>query len=176
MEIQNQYDLRILRAIRRITRSIALYSRQLAAYSNITAPQLVCLSKVIEHGPLTATAISRQMYVSPSTVVGILDRLEDKGLIQRERGRKDRRIVYITATEAGRALAAETPSPLQKKLAQALKQLPESEQAEITAALEKVVGLIDSKTDGADTRAVDAASTLLEVPEGSVPPESGLVV
>ena len=176
METQNQYDLRILRAIRRITRSIALHSRQLAAYSNITAPQLVCLSKVIENGPLTATAISRQMHVSPSTVVDILDRLEDKGLIQRERGRKDRRIVYITATEAGRTLAAETPSPLQKKLAQALKQLPESEQAEITAALEKVVCLIDSETDVVTSSAGDAASTLLEVPEGAVPPESGLVV
>src|SRR5690625_691131 len=100
METQEQYDLRILRAIRRITRSIALHSRQLSAYSNITAPQLVCLSKVIERGPLTATAISRQMHESPSTVVGILDRLEDKGLIQRERGRKDRRIVYITATRS----------------------------------------------------------------------------
>jgi|SRR5690625_1747159 len=176
METQEQYDLRILRAIRRITRSIALHSRQLSAYSNITAPQLVCLSKVIERGPLTATAISRQMHVSPSTVVGILDRLEDKGLIQRERGRKDRRIVYITATDAGRTLAAETPSPLQKKLAQALKQLPESEQLAITTALEKVVCLIDSETDVAAPTTGEAASTLLEVPEGAVPPESGLVV
>jgi len=176
MKTQEQYDLRILRAIRRITRSIALHSRQLAAYSNITAPQLVCLSTVIEKGPLTATAISREMHVSPSTVVGILDRLEDKGLIQRERGREDRRIVFITATEAGRHLAAETPSPLQKKLAQALKQLPESEQAAITAALEKVVCLIDSETDVAQPATGEATSTLLEVPEGAVPPESGLVV
>src|SRR5699024_12802168 len=104
----------------------------------ITDPQVECIRKLNDSGPLTATAISRQMHVSPSTVVGILDRLEDKGLIQRERGRKDRRIVYITATDTGRTLAAETPSPLQKKLAQALKQLTESEQADITAAFEKV--------------------------------------
>jgi|SRR5690625_4355511 len=175
MKTQEQYELRILRAIRRITRSIALHSRQLAAYNNITAPQLVCLGTVIEKGPLTATQISREMHVSPSTVVGILDRLEDKGFIQRERGREDRRIVFITATEAGRTLAADTPSPLQTKLAQALKQLPEGEQAAITAALEKVVCLIDSETDVAEAQR-EATSTLLEVPEGAVPPESGLVV
>src|SRR5690625_4501171 len=176
MDTQNQYDLRILRAIRRITRSIALHSRQWAAYSNITAPQRVCLSTVIDSGPLTATAIRRQLDVSPSTAVCILDRVEDKVLIQRERGREERRIGYITATETGRALAAETPSTVQKKLAQALKQSTESEQADITAALEKVVCLIDSETDVVTSSAGDAASTLLEVPDGAVPPESGLVV
>ena len=85
MNQNEQYDLRILRALRRITRSIALHSRQLSAGSNITAPQLVCLRTVIDKGPLTATAISREMHVSPSTVVGVLDRLEDKGLVMRER-------------------------------------------------------------------------------------------
>src|SRR5690606_37826623 len=105
------YDLRILRAVRRITRSVALHSRQLAACSHITGPQLVCLRMVIQKGSMTATAISREVHVSPSTVVGILDRLEDKGLIARERGREDRRIVFITATEAGRQLAQNTPSP-----------------------------------------------------------------
>src|SRR5690606_10855087 len=99
------YDLRILRDLRRITRSIALHSRQLAACSNITAPQLVCLRAVIDKGPMTSTAISREMHVSASTVVGILDRLEDKGLIRRERGREDRRTVFVTATEAGMQLA-----------------------------------------------------------------------
>ncbi len=44
------YNVRILRALRRITRNIALHSKQLAACSHITAPQLVCLLAVIESG------------------------------------------------------------------------------------------------------------------------------
>lgn len=175
MNQEQEYDLRILRALRKITRSIALHSRQLAAGSNITAPQLICLRTVIEKGPLTATAISREMHISPSTVVGILDRLEDKGLIIRERGREDRRIVFITATAAGQTLASETPSPLQKQLSDALKKLPELEQATITLSLERIVKLIDSDSEVA-TEAADAVSPLLEVPVGSVPPESGLAV
>ena len=171
-----QYDLRILRALRRITRSIALHSRQLAACSNITAPQLICLRAVIDRGPLTATAISREVHVSPSTVVGILDRLEDKGLIRRERGREDRRIVFITATEAGVELARETPSPLQKKLADALNALPELEQATITLALERVVTLMESDTAAPVEPAGEPASPILDVPIGGALPESGLVV
>src|SRR3546814_6940285 len=94
---------------------------------------------VIQKGSMTATAISREVHVSPSTVVGILDRLEDKGLILRERGREDRRIVFITATEAGRQLARDTPSPLQQKLADALNALPDDQHASITLSLERVV-------------------------------------
>ncbi|MBR8652072.1 MarR family transcriptional regulator [Achromobacter sp. Marseille-Q0513] len=172
-----QYDLRILRALRRITRSIALHSRQLSAVSHITAPQLMCLRTVIANGPLTATAISREIHVSPSTVVGILDRLEDKGLIRRERGREDRRIVFVTATEAGRALAKDAPSPLQKHLADALNALPELEQATITLSLERIVALMEQDGHAAAVEPhADPSSPILEVPTGGAPPESGLVV
>lgn len=172
-QTSQQYDLRILRALRRITRSIALYSRQLAACSNITAPQLICLRAIIDHGPLTATSISHEVHVSASTVVGILDRLEDKGLVRRQRGHEDRRIVFISATDKGVALAQDTPSPLQKTLADALNALPEIEQATITLSLERVVELMES---GSLHGAPADASPVLDVPVDGVLPESGLVV
>lgn len=171
-----RYDLRILQALRRITRSMALHSRQLAAYSHITAPQLVCLRAVIALGPLTATAISREIHVSPSTVVGILDRLEDKGLIRRERSREDRRIVFVAATEAGIDLAKSTPSPLQKKLADALMALPELEQATITLSLERIVELMEPQGALPPEVLDEPGSPILDVAVGGAPPESGLVV
>lgn len=170
------YDLRILRALRRITRSIALHSRQLSACANITAPQLICLRAIIDDGPITATEISRKVHVSASTVVGILDRLENKGLIQRERGRQDRRIVFISATPAGHELARVTPSPLQKKLADALNRLPELEQATITLSLERIVDLMEADHEVSTEAVEEPASPILEVPDGRVPPESGLAV
>lgn len=169
----HQYDLRILRALRRITRSIALHSKQLAACSHITAPQLVCLHTVIVGGPMTATAISREIHVSASTVVGILDRLEEKGLISRQRGHKDRRIVFVSATDAGRQLAAEAPSPLQKTLSDSLNALPELEQATITLSLERIVDLMEAPSG--HTVQADA-SPLLDMPATEPPPESGLAV
>jgi DNA-binding MarR family transcriptional regulator len=173
---QQQYDLRILRALRRITRSVALHSRQLSALSNITAPQLICLRAVVENGPMTATSISREIHVSASTVVGILDRLEDKGLVRRERGREDRRIVFVTATQEGVRLAHETPSPLQKKLADSLRELPDLEQATITISLERIVELMESKGVASADVPGDLASPLLDVPSNGTLPESGLMV
>jgi DNA-binding MarR family transcriptional regulator len=170
-----QYDLRILGALRHITRAVAMHSRQLSATSNITAPQLVCLRAIIEAGTLTATALSRMIHVSPSTVVGILDRLEDKGLIRRERGKQDRRIVFVTATEQGVALAEQAPSPLQKKLGASINDLPELEQAAIALALERLVALVDDSLEQGHHSVKEPMVPLLEVPESDVPPESGLL-
>lgn len=139
------YDLRILRSLRRIIRCVDLYSKQLSVSNRITTPQLVCLLAVVNNGPLTATAISREVHLSASTVVGILDRLEEKGLIARIRDRNDRRVVQVSATGAGVALSRQAPSPLQKTLANALNTLPELEQATIALSLERIVALMEAQ-------------------------------
>jgi DNA-binding MarR family transcriptional regulator len=139
------YDLRILRSLRRIIRCVDLYSKQLSVSNQITTPQLVCLLAVVNNGPLTATAISREVHLSASTVVGILDRLEEKGLITRIRDRNDRRVVQVSATGVGVALSRQAPSPLQKTLANALNTLPELEQATIALSLERIVALMEAQ-------------------------------
>jgi DNA-binding MarR family transcriptional regulator len=151
------YDLRILRSLRRIIHSVDLYSRQLAATNEITAPQLICLLHVVNHGPVSATAIGREVHLSPSTVVGILDRLEEKGLVKRQRSREDRRIVRVTATSKGVELARKAPSPLQQTLANSLAELPELEQATIALSLERIVALMEAPE-------VDAAPILATGP------------
>jgi len=42
------------------------------------------------------------MYLHPATVVGILDRLESRGLMKRMRSRDDRRVVNVQLTDDGK--------------------------------------------------------------------------
>lgn len=139
-----RYDLLILQSLRRVLRAVEIYSRKLSASHRITAPQLVCLLTLVEEGPLTATSIARRVYLSPSTVIGILDRLEEKGLIVRERDTRDRRHVNISVTELGASVARSAPSPLQDALVAALDRLPEEEQADIAKALERLVDFLEA--------------------------------
>jgi DNA-binding MarR family transcriptional regulator len=136
------HERRILRSLRQINHCVDLYSRQLMISHRITAPQLVCLLAVVQQGPLTATAISREIHLSMSTVVGILDRLEEKGWVSRARDCEDRRIVQVSATRKGIALSSQAPSPLQKTLANALGTLSAPEQATIALSLERIVALM----------------------------------
>jgi len=143
--LAGQVDLRVLSAIRRIIRSVDLYSRELATKARVTSPQLACLLAIAEKEKTTATIISRQVFLSPSTIVGILDRLEAKGLVRRQRDANDRRVITITITEEGKRLARSAPSPLQDTLAEALRELPGQEQTSIAESLERVVALMEAR-------------------------------
>jgi DNA-binding MarR family transcriptional regulator len=135
-------ERRILRAIRRIIRSVDIYSHKLAIECGVTVPQLTCLLRIFELGPLTVKAVAQEVDLSASTIVGIIDRLEAKGLVRRERSSLDRRQVLISSTEKGVALALRSPTPLQDRLAAALDSLPEWERVAIALSLERIVDLM----------------------------------
>ena len=94
--------------------------------------------------PLTIKQIAARVHLSSSTIVGVIDRLAEKELVRRERGLKDRRIVNVLATEAGRELAGSAPSPLQDRLADALMGIPELERVAIALSLERIVDLMEA--------------------------------
>ena len=146
---KESYELRILQSLRRIIRAVDIHSHKLSSKHNITGPQLGCLLTVKNGAPLTNSKLAKKVYLSPSTVVGIVDRLEEKGLVCRNRDNKDRRLVYICTTEAGEQLIAGAPSLLQDTLSSGLVQLPELEQVSITMALEKLVDLMEARQIGA---------------------------
>ncbi|MDA3901845.1 MAG: MarR family transcriptional regulator [Desulfuromusa sp.] len=146
---KGSYDLRILQALRRIIRAVDIHSHKLSTQHKITGPQLACLTVVEEEGPSTSSNLAKRVYLSPSTVVGIIDRLEEKRLVERNRSRVDRRQVHISITPQGRQLIADAPSLLQDTLANALVELPEIEQVSITLALEKLVDLMEARHIGA---------------------------
>lgn len=137
-----RYDLRVLTALRQIIRAVDLHSRQLLGQHKVTGPQLITLLTVENYGPVTATAIAGHIHLSPSTVIGILDRLETKGFIRRDRDPKDRRLVQVSLTELGEVLARNAPSPLQDTLVEAMGKLPETELATIAESLERIVGFM----------------------------------
>jgi len=142
-------ELRILNSIRQIIRAVDIDSRKLAAQHHVTGPQLMCLLAVVENGSVTSTDVAARVHLDTSTLVGVLDRLEKKGLIRRERSHEDRRQVHLTATDAGQKLAAVTPYPMQHALGEKLKGISASEREQIARGMERLVSLIGAdKLDG----------------------------
>jgi DNA-binding MarR family transcriptional regulator len=137
-----RYDLQILKSLRQIVQATDIHSRKLKSEHNITVPQLVCLIAIVEDGPLTATKIAEEVFLSPSTVVGILDRLESRALIQRDRDLNDRRVIHVSATEKGRAVVDTTPSPLHESLIAGLEKLSWEEQEVIANSLKEIVRMM----------------------------------
>jgi DNA-binding MarR family transcriptional regulator len=140
-----RHDLQILQSLRRIIRAVDIHSRQLKQRYNITAPQLVCLLAVVENEVLTVATLAKEIHLSSSTVVGILDRLEEKGLVERNRDKKDRRVVKVTATKVGKEFTHSSPSPLQDKLGDSLGKLSVLEQSTIALSLKRIVEFMEAE-------------------------------
>jgi len=136
-----------LRAIRRIFRKTADHSRRLQRDSGLTMPQVLCLRFLAEADPgeeITVAKISEGLQLAPATVSRLLDRLEDAGLLVRERRSRDRRKVCLSLTNLGRKQVEKLPTPLQEQFARRLQALPHDEQRRLLDALEKVVEMMEA--------------------------------
>jgi DNA-binding MarR family transcriptional regulator len=116
-----------MQSLRRIFKAIEDYSQEVSSSFGITGPQLWALKIVSQHAGLPLGDLSRKMYLHPSTVTGVVDRLEDKGYVVRDRDSVDRRVVRVKLTPAGQDLAAKAPNPIQGKMIYGLMKLSENE-------------------------------------------------
>ena len=138
-------DYRVLCSLRKIIRAVHIHSKKLNAAQGLTTPQLICLSAVVAQKDLTLSQLSKEVNLSGSTVTGIVDRLEQKKLLARERSSTDRRKIFIRPLEAGQKLVKKAPSLLQEKFSERLGQLSEKEQNAIADSLELVVSLMKAE-------------------------------
>ena len=135
----------IVESIRRLVRAEYLDTQKMSKQYGLTGPQSLVLRMLIKKGSLSSADLSRQMYVTPSNITGIIDRLEKKGLVERIRKPGDRRVALITLTQSGQALGEDIPDPIEKKFVNQLADL-ETEHLQILAmAMNQILNLIDTK-------------------------------
>jgi DNA-binding MarR family transcriptional regulator len=133
----------VLAALRRINRALDIHSRYLAHHHGLTVPQLVVLSELSRLGKVSAGRLATAISLSQATVTGIVDRLERKGFVRRERDRHDRRRVLVRITAPGRRLLSSPPPLLQESFVRQFTQLHDSDQAMVLASLERVVAMME---------------------------------
>jgi DNA-binding MarR family transcriptional regulator len=136
---------RILRALRRIIRAVDIHSRKLNTEFRITAPQMICLCSLAEKEFMTLSELAADVNLGISTVNGIVDRLEAKGLLTRTRSSQDRRKVVLKITETGLEIKKRSPSLLQERFTRSYKKLTPLEQATLTLSLEKIVEMMGAE-------------------------------
>ncbi|ENU29358.1 MarR family transcriptional regulator [Acinetobacter sp. NIPH 1852] len=137
--------VRVLQSVRRIEQCVELYSKRLSQLHQITTPQLVALMTVAKIGPCSMSVIGKAIFVSPSTVVGIIDRLEEKGLVLRVRDTQDRRHVHVSLTAKGEQLLDQSPSALPEGFSLALQALTNDERQHLIVSLERFAQLLEAK-------------------------------
>ena len=131
--------------LRRIFQAVAEYSRSAERETELTGPQLWALKILANQAPLRVSDLARQMYLRPATVVGILDRLEAKGVVTRTRSQKDRRTVDVELTQTGEALVAKAPEVAQVMLVKGLAQLSEEDFGRVLEGMRHMVRILGAE-------------------------------
>jgi DNA-binding MarR family transcriptional regulator len=129
----------IIDNVRRVFQAVNEYSKKAERETGLTGPQLWAIKIVAEAAPIKVSVLARRMYLHPATVVGILDRLEGRGLVTRSRSNADRRVVEIELTEQGKGLVAQAPEVAQGLLVKGLETLPDKELLLIAEGLDQLV-------------------------------------
>lgn len=144
MNLNMDYNTCILIEIRRIVRAINLESKRIQKDFGISIPQLLCLnflSKCKEYQS-THRDLTRYLQLNSSTVTGIINRLEKKGLIARLPKKEDKRVTYLSLTSKGYKVLDKTPDLLHEKLSKKLADLPADKVKRIIDSLEFLISAL----------------------------------
>lgn len=118
-------------------RACALYKEKFGNYE-LTPQQFGLLRFLWEEDCITQVELSTRSQIDRTTIGGLIDRLEQSGLLQRLPHPADRRAYRIALTAAGKSLEAEL-APLEEELHKAiLEPLSSAEVQTLLAILQKL--------------------------------------
>ncbi|MCG8429458.1 MAG: MarR family transcriptional regulator [Chromatiales bacterium] len=134
----------VLIALRQIIRAIDLHSKKLERESGLTGPQLLVMQIIHDEGPVTSSVLARSVSLSQATVTTILDRLEKKAYLTRERDNKDKRKVWVSLSDTGTQVLERAPALLQESFVKSFGQMKEWEQSLLLSSLQRIASMMQA--------------------------------
>jgi DNA-binding MarR family transcriptional regulator len=134
--LADEASVAVLRTADRVKRHLA----QVVSPAGITLQQYNVLRILAgsHPDPLPTLEIAVRMIEATPAITGLLDRLEHKGLVRRERCPTDRRLVHCWISQEGSELLEELNPQMTAAADEAMKSLSESEQEGLVRVLERI--------------------------------------
>jgi DNA-binding MarR family transcriptional regulator len=132
--------LEFMRSLWALDHALQRRSKWMARAHGVTAPQRFVL-RVIERQPgVSAGRLAAILKLHPSTLTGVVRRLERRGFITRQIDRTDRRRARLTITERGRKMTTSTRGTLEANVLRVLRKTP---QTRVTSMVKVIDALVE---------------------------------
>lgn len=105
----------------------------------VTPVQYAALQTVANAPGIDQGTLARTIGFDTSTIAGVVDRLEARGLVRRNSSPEDRRVRQLTLTDEGLALLEQTVPAVRRAQSRMLDPLPKRERAEFMRMLRELV-------------------------------------
>ncbi len=122
-------------------------AREQCAKHGITATQLNVLKLLQTVGDLSLSELGKRMSAKNSTVTGIVDRMVEAKLVEREQSAEDRRVWKIRLLPEGKALARKVEVAPWEMLTSAVMALPPPKVEQLISILLEVVDHIEKDVE-----------------------------
>ncbi len=141
----NTGDRDILMDLRKIIRAVNLEGKRVERAYGISIPQYLCLRHLNTSPNYTASLSELRdvLQLNPSTITGVVQRLERNGYAARLPKTDDRRKTIIVLTQKGATVVKDNPEILHKKLLNRLHKMPEDEYERLSEAFKEIIRFLD---------------------------------
>ena len=126
----------ITKQLRILLRAVQAHSRTVEKMCGLSSAQLWMLYEVSLSDGIKVSELATTLSIHRSTSSNMLDKLEKKDLISRDRSKLDQRSVHINITQQGKELLAQAPSPPQGHLSNTLTKLTGEQVSNLETSLQ----------------------------------------
>ena len=144
---KGQLSIQVLKKFRIIFGSVRLHFREVEQTCGVTGSQLWILQEVAKIPDAGVSELAERLSIHQSTCSQLVEKLAARGLIKKERSKKDQRRVGLSLTAAAQKILGSTPGPAEGILPEALQALPESALLALDKALIDVIGQLRMRDD-----------------------------
>jgi DNA-binding MarR family transcriptional regulator len=137
--VKRQEAADVVNNLRRLFKAIQEHSKAILRKTGLSGPQVWALTILGAEPELSLGELAERLFAHPSTVSGIVDRLEKRGAILRVTDPLDGRGIRLSLTPIGRRFLKRSPPPFQVDLRAALEGLPAVQLRQLRRGLEQVV-------------------------------------
>ena len=131
--------LQFMQSLWSLTHALEVRSKRMAKTLGVTGPQRLVIRLLGQSSNMPARDIASTLGIHPSTLTGVLARLEKQGLIRREIDGEDRRRTLFELTAAGRKIDRERKGTVEAAVRRAMARANSSVIANTTTMIDLLV-------------------------------------
>jgi DNA-binding MarR family transcriptional regulator len=105
--VSTDFAKEMARMLPTLMRAVTSRMEALLTKENLAVSHIVVLDMLKEKGSCTMGELAQALSLSMGAVTGIVDKMIEMGLVERERSTEDRRVVKVGIVEKGKALASD---------------------------------------------------------------------
>jgi DNA-binding MarR family transcriptional regulator len=135
--------LDFMRVLWSIEHHLQATSKRMESRLGITGPQRLVLKIVSQFPGISPGDLSRVIHLHPSTITGVVQRLVNKGLLERDRDAHDTRRVHLRLRPRGLPFTRRSAGTVEAAVAGALRRAPVNQVLHARRLLEEIASALD---------------------------------